>query len=221
MYVLHGVPDFANLAVHVVLEELGVPYSTDMLDIDAGDLKTPAHLARHPLGLVPVLQTPDGAIFETAAILLWLSEHHGALAPPPGSAERAAFLQWLVFTNNGLHAAAMDLIHPERPAGEGAARAVADIAHDKLRQRLTILDRMVAGTAPSYLSSDTPSVLGHYLGMLMRWIRAFPAYPDHAMPASDFPALLAVIQAHESRPAAIRAARAEGLTARFYSDPEV
>lgn len=77
MYRLFGVPDFANLAVHVALEEAGVPYEVVFLDSEAGELQSPVHLARHPLGLVPALETPEGMMFETGACLLYLGERHG------------------------------------------------------------------------------------------------------------------------------------------------
>ena len=87
-YRLYGVRDFANLAVHLALEATGAPYEAIFLDPD--DLKSPAHLARHPLGMVPMLETPDGPMIETAAILLWLADRHGGLAPAPDSPQRAA-----------------------------------------------------------------------------------------------------------------------------------
>ena len=98
MYVLHYVPDWASICVHLALAEMGVPYRLNLIDADGGGLTQPDHLRRQPFGLIPALDSPAGPIFETGAILLWLSERHG-LAPAPGSPERAAFLSWFVFTN--------------------------------------------------------------------------------------------------------------------------
>ena len=91
MYTLHASPDFASFVVHIVLEELGVPYKLHLLDFDAGDLQLPAHLAVNPFGKIPALQTPDGPMFETAAILLWLSDRHN-LGPMPHDPARGTFL---------------------------------------------------------------------------------------------------------------------------------
>ena len=218
MYRLFGVQDFANLAVHVALEEAGVPYEAVFLDMDAGDLQSPEHLARHPMGLVPAMQTPEGMMFETGAILLYLGERHG-LAPLPGAAERGAFLSWFVFANNGLHTAVMDLIHPYR-ISEAHARIVAEAARVRLMERMAALEA-VAMTRPSWLSPDHPGVLGIYISMLLRWMRAFPYAPDLAISAQDFPALHAIAAACEARPATLRAAEANGLRGRFFTDPEV
>lgn len=218
MYRLFGVQDFANLAVHVALEEAGVPYEAVFLDMDAGELQTPDHLARHPMGLIPAMQTPDGMMFETGAILLYLGERHG-LAPVPGAPERGAFLSWFVFTNNGLHTAVMDLIHPYR-VSEEHARIVADAARLRMVERMAALEA-VAATRPSWLSPDQPGVLGIYISMLLRWMRAFAYAPELAISAQDYPALCAVAAACEKRPAVLRAAEANGLSGRFFTDPEV
>lgn len=217
VYRLYGVQDFANLAVHVALEEAGVAYEAEFLDPDAGALKTPAHLARHPMGLVPALDTPEGTIFETGACLLYLGERHG-LAPAQGAAGRGAFLSWFVFVNNGIHTAVMDLIHPYRVSADHA-RTVAESARARLVERLAALDA-VAATRPDWLSPDRPGVLGIYISMLLRWVRAFPWAPDLAISAQDFPALHAIAAACEARPATIRAAAANGLHGRFFTDPE-
>ncbi|MCZ8079277.1 MAG: glutathione S-transferase family protein [Rhodobacteraceae bacterium] len=218
MYRLFGVQDFANLAVHVALEEAGVPYEAVFLDMDAGDLQSQDHLARHPMGLVPAMQTPDGMMFETGAILLYLGERHG-LAPAQDAAERGVFLSWFVFANNGLHTAVMDLIHPYR-VSEEHARIVAEAARVRLMERMAVLEA-VAVTRPGWLSPDQPGVLGIYISMLLRWMRAFPWAPDLAISAQDFPALHAVAAACEARPATLRAAAANGLQGRFFTDPEV
>lgn len=218
-YRLYGVPDFANLAVHLALEEAGLPYATVFLDPDKGELKSPELLARHPFGLVPVLETPDGPMFETAAILLYLADRHGGLAPAPQDPDRASFLSWFVFTNNGLHTAVLDLLHPYRTAGEAHARPVAEAAHARLRTLLTALDSMAA-TRPRWLTPENPGILGFYLSMLLRWMRAFAAAPDLAIAAQDYPALHALATACETRPAVIRVAAIHGLQGRFFSDPE-
>ena len=59
-------------------------------------LRAPEHLARHPLGLLPVVQTDGVTFFESGAIVEYLLEKYGQgrLAPPPGTPERALYLQW-------------------------------------------------------------------------------------------------------------------------------
>ena len=220
VYRLYGAPDFANFAVHCVLAELGQPHEAVFLDVAAGALKTPAHLARHPLGLVPALDTPEGPIFETAAILLWLADRHGGgLAPAPADPDRGTFLSWLFFTSNSLHTVVMDLLHPYRAAGEALARPVAETAHARLRERLALIDRAAAGR-PRWLSPENPGIVGIYLAMLLRWTQQCPAHADLAISVRDFPSLHAIAAACETRPAILRVAAEHGLAGRFLTDPE-
>ena len=122
MYVLHESPDSASTMVRLVLEELGVPYRARLIDRAAGELASPAYRAMQPLGKIPAMETPDGVMFETAAILLYLSETHGRLAPQPGSPERAAFLKWFFFTSTNIHPTLLEIYYPcllytSRPLG--------------------------------------------------------------------------------------------------------
>ncbi len=224
MYVLHYVPDWASFVIHAVLEELGVPYRLVLVNPTAGGpaaggLDSPAFRALNPMGKIPVLETPDGVMIETAAMLLYLAERHHALAPEPNSAGRAMFLKWFVFTNNSVHTTVMDLVHPDYPAGEAVAPMVSATAHARLKSQLAVLNAMVVADAPWWLSADQPSVLSFYLPMLLRWAAAFAAMPEHQLKARDYPALQAICAATETRAAVQRAALVEGLSGTFLSNP--
>ena len=220
MYTLQSIPDFASLIVHLVLEELGQPYTLNTLDFDTGDLDSPAHRAMNPFGKIPAMQTPDGPMFETAAITLWLADRHGVLAPAPTSPDRAAFLSWFFFTNFSLHTGMMMLVHPYRPGGEDVSFAVSQTTHARLMDELAILDAMITNNKPHWLSAAEPSILTYHLAVLMRWMKAFAKFPEHAIDSADFPAIHAILCAMETRPAAIRAATNEGLSGTFFSNPE-
>lgn len=220
MYTLQSIPDFASLIVHLVLEELGQPYTLNTLNLDTGDLDSPAHRAMNPFGKIPALQTPDGPMFETAAITLWLADRHGALAPAPTSPDRAAFLSWFFFSNFSLHTGMMTLVHPERAGGEDASYAVSQTTHARLMSELTVLETMIATRKPRWLSPDEVSILTYYLSVLMRWMKAFAKFPEHAIHSASFPTIHAILCAMETRPSAMRAAKVEGLTGAFFSNPE-
>jgi glutathione S-transferase len=220
MYTLQSIPDFASLIVHLVLEELGQPYSLNTLDFDKGDLDSPSHRALNPFGKIPAMQTPDGPIFETAAILLWLADRHGALAPAPNAPDRAEFLSWFFFNNFSLHTGMMMLIHPYKHGTEDMSHAISETTHARLMGELAILDSMIDTRKPRWLSPDEPSILAYHLAVLMRWMKAFAKFPEHAIDSRRFPAIHAVLCAMETRPAAMRAAADEGLTGTFFSNPE-
>jgi glutathione S-transferase len=202
MYTLHYWPDTASLIVRLVAEEMGVAHEARLIDREAGALNAPEYRALHPLGLIPAFETPDGPMFETAAILLYLSERHG-LAPAPGSADRAAFLKWLFFTSTNIHPTLLQMFYPDRTAGAENSAAVVTHAKARMAEYLTILDQAAAPN-PDWLSHSQPTVLGYYIAVLMRWIAG-------DFPPAQYPALFKVLTYLETRPATRAAAQAENL----------
>jgi glutathione S-transferase len=216
---LYHCPDWASSIIRLALEELSLAYDIRPMDWDAGDFDDPAFRAVNPLGLIPAMTTPDGPIFETAAILLWLNARHGGLAPGPNEPSRAAFLSWLLFTANSVHPAVMNLIHPDRPAGEASASDVARLALEKLTMQAAHLEKLITTQGPLWLTPAQPA-LGHYLGILIRWAIYLPEDPGVRFSLAPFPALTAMLAAHEATPAAVRVAAADGLGPHPYTAPE-
>ena len=90
--------------VRWLLEELRVPYDLVRVDMAAGDHKFPEHLARHPLGKVPVLEDGQVTLFETGAICMYLADKYEekGLAPRIGHSARGPYLQWMFFASTEL-----------------------------------------------------------------------------------------------------------------------
>ena len=103
--ILHYAPDNASLVVRLALEETEVPYQSVLVDRRRSEQRDPAYLRLNPNGLIPVLQTPDGALCETAAVLLWLTERTDGLGPAPTDAARSDCLKWQFCLSNTLHPA--------------------------------------------------------------------------------------------------------------------
>lgn len=221
MYRLHTAPDTAALIVRLALEELGQPYEAVPIRRAEGALDSAAYRRLNPTGLIPVLETPDGPIFETAAILLWLGERHGALAPAPGNASRAEFLKWLFFLSNTLHADLIRLFHPERYIGpDPALQAGLAACHAvRVNRHLALLDALGMAERPAWLSGTQPSVLGYYLAVLLRWSAMTPAGPAPWFELAAFPYLQGLAERLERRPAAQRATSADGLGPTPFSAP--
>lgn len=210
MYVLHYFPDTASLVVRMVLAELGVQHRCQLIDREGGALSSPAYRAMQPLGLIPALETPDGPMFETAAILLYLSDRHPGLAPAPDAPARAAFLKWLFFTSTNIHTTLLQLFYPERTAGEACAQAVQSHARARMALYLDRLDKAAAAN-PDWLPNDRPSILGYYIAMLLHWLGQFGA--DHTLQVNvaDTPALHKVLLMLEGQHATQVIAEDEGL----------
>lgn len=63
--------NFRGNQVELAASLLNIPLNK--VYISQSELKTPVNLARNPLGKVPTLQTPDGFLTETTAILRYLA----------------------------------------------------------------------------------------------------------------------------------------------------
>jgi glutathione S-transferase len=215
---LHHAPDFASTIVRFALEELELPHTLAIVDIDGGALASAEYRRVNPVGLIPALETDDGPMFETAAILLWLVDRTGRLGPGPNDPDRAAFLSWLFFTSNALHQAALAMFYPHRPAGETNTAAAEAAAQDQIVARLGLIEAMLATQSPRWLSPDHPGVLGYYIGVLVRWLILLPPAP-YGIVLDDFPHLQTVLAAHEARPAAQRVAASDGLGPTPFTNP--
>lgn len=103
MLVLKTWPTPNGQKVQILLEELGVPYCADPVNILRGDQFAPDFLEISPNNKIPALiddqpETAGGkvTIFESGAIMLYLSERHGRfLGQTP--AARLKTLEWLFF----------------------------------------------------------------------------------------------------------------------------
>ncbi|HOM14431.1 MAG: glutathione S-transferase family protein [Rubrivivax sp.] len=100
-------PQSRGRIAHWMLEELGEPYHTVWLEYGAA-MKSPEYLAVNPMGKVPALRDGDAVVTEAAAICAYLADRFPGkgLAPPLGSAQRAAYFRWMFFTAGPLEMAA-------------------------------------------------------------------------------------------------------------------
>ena len=79
------------------LEELGVPYEFILLDMQAGEHRQPHFLAINPMGKVPAIVDGDFQLWESGAILFYLTQKYGKM--PPSLEEQAKINQWILFGN--------------------------------------------------------------------------------------------------------------------------
>jgi len=219
-YRLHYAPDNASLIIRLALEDLGVSYETVLVDRRARAQKSPAYLALNPAGLIPVLETSDGAVFETGAILLWLADRHGVLAPAPDDPARGTLLKWLFFLSNTLHPAMRMIFYPDQYAGadvDAQARLRTHMQTEAARHLDTL--EAAATAHPDLFSGASPTVIGLYLGPALRWLALYPAGETGWFDLGRWPVLQAMAQALETRASAVAAARAEGLGPAPFSAP--
>jgi GST-like protein len=94
--------------VHIALEEFGLPYKVIPVNIGAGDQFKPEFLKINPNHRIPAIVDPDGpggkpfTLFESAAILIYLSEKTGGKLIPKDPTGRYQCLEWMMFQMGGI-----------------------------------------------------------------------------------------------------------------------
>jgi GSH-dependent disulfide-bond oxidoreductase len=88
------------------LEEFGLPYKRNWIDITKGDQTKPEYLAINPNNKIPAIIDHDGpggkpiTVFESGAVLLYLADKTGKLLAHNGPARYTA-LEWVFFNAGG------------------------------------------------------------------------------------------------------------------------
>jgi glutathione S-transferase len=126
---------------------------------------------------VPTLLDGEQALYEAAAICMHLADRHSdkALAPTPGTAERALYYQWLLFLSTTLQTAFMRYYRPSRASADPAHEAA--VKHKALKDVAEIwasLDRQLAGQ--SFLAGERFTGADIYFHMLNNWIWTWPRW---------------------------------------------
>ena len=220
MLQLHYFPGNASLIVHIVLEEIGAPFTLEYVDRAQSAHKSANYLALKPNGLIPVLvddesRGADGAplvLYETAAICLHLADAHpaAALLPALATRERAHAYKWLVWFANTLHTTLTHYFYPERWAADAAGAAVVKaLAETKAGAMLDQIDAELARHGGPWFLGDGYSVVDAYAFVLCRWTRGF------TRPARELPHVEPWLDRMLARAAVQRAFTSEKLSAPF------
>lgn len=217
--ILHYAPDNASLIVRLALEHRGIAYQARLVDRAVRAEKSAVYRALNPNGLIPTLETPQGPIFETGAILLWLADRYGGLGPGPDDPLRGAFLKWLFFLANTVHATEVMLFHSERYVPPETVETLQETLRDQLRGHFVTLETL-ASEAPPYLGAAAPTVLDFYLAALLRWPALYPAPRTRWHRIADYPALSGLCAGLESLACCRALQKTEGLGTRPFTDPD-
>ncbi len=209
---LHYAPDNASLCVRLLLAEMDVPYRAVLVNRAKQAQKSDAYLHMNPNGLIPTLETPNGPIYETAAILLWLADRApGRVFPAPHDAQRCIALSQLMWLSNTLHPALRMLFYPEQymPTDPNGLRR-------QTQQRLTTL---FAQLNDRWDKVQCP-VLACYLAPMLRWSALYGG--DTAwFDLSKFPVLMAFAKTFETQRKVHEVCALEGLGPTVFSDPHL
>lgn len=206
-YLLYYSPGAASMAVHWMLIEMNIPFDVHLVDIDAGNQRNPEYLRLNPAGRVPTLVVDGAPRHESAALLMLLAERHpeAALAPAPGSVDRAAWLELMIYLANTLLPAMRDWFYAGVDGDPAGAEAVQALARRRIEEACDRLDADLAD-GRDYLIGGTLSTADFLAVVLMRWTRHMPR------PALGWPHLARYIRGLRALPSFIELNTREGLT---------
>jgi len=159
----------------------------------------------------------DEPVFETAAILLHLAESHKAMVPPPADPARAAFLKWLFYVSNTLHADFRLLVYPRKHTSEAGCAELQRGAEQRLAHGFSILDHAAKDWSGH---KDAPTIIDYYVVTMLRWCALYPSKDQTWFHIGAYPRLNALAQSIETRPAVRAAMQAEGLNETPFSLPD-
>ncbi len=179
MYRLFYTLKSASMGTRVMLEELGVPYELIETSVETGAPRPAEQLAINPNGWVPVLVWDDGAMYEAAAITMYLGDRHvdANLSPRVDDPERAQYLQTLVYFSNSVQNAYQLSYYPHRfadtPDTEPSAQ---QRGNRRLRETWKIIEDQI--NQCQWVLGDRFSLVDIYLFMLTTWLRPSRGHPD-------------------------------------------
>jgi glutathione S-transferase len=181
--------------VRWMLEEVGCPYRTELLDFGPA-MKAAGFRAVNPMGKVPTIRHGETVVTECAAICAYLADvfPQAGLAPPHGSKRRGPYYRWLFFGAGPVEqSTTMQSLKVEVPpeqsgmVGYGSTAAVMDAMEGALKGR-------------DYLDGEAFTAADLYLGSHIGWGMSFGAVEKR-------PVFEAYVNRLHARPAAVRAAK--------------
>jgi glutathione S-transferase len=176
-----------------MLEEVGQPYRTELLEWGAGS-KSPQYLAINPMGKVPAITHGDVVVTECGAICAYLADAfpEAGLAPPHGSKLRGPYYRWLFFAAGPIEQA----VAVKAMGWEAPEERKIMLGYGSMDDVLDTLDGLLDGR--EYVAGDTFTAADLYLGAHLGWGMQFGSIEKR-------PAFEAYVTRLHARPAARRA----------------
>lgn len=183
--------------VRWMLEEVGQPYETKLLDYGTS-MKAPEYLAINPMGKVPAIKHGDTVVTEAAAICAYLADAFPqAHLAPATLKDRAAYYRWMFFAAGPVEAAstnaAMGVVVPPERKGM--------VGYGSLAEVVDALERAVDGR--EFIAGDRFTAADVYVGAQIGWGMQFGWLEKR-------PAFVAYSDRLQARPAAARARELDG-----------
>ena len=200
-FIVHSVPGSPfGRSVLAMLEEKGAPYR--LAPVALGTSQSPAHLARHPFGRVPVLEHDGFMLYETQAILRYLDRILPNPALTSGDPRRAARMDqamnvndWYLFHGVGNVIIFHRVIAP-RIMGKAPDEAAIEAAMPKAKVVFNELVRLLGEN--EYFGGDAISLADLMLAPAVEFFTLVPEWLVLGAAHANLTAWIARMQARPS-----------------------
>lgn len=175
---LYWGPHTCAIGIHILLEEAGLAYETEEVDVGGGATQSAAFLAINPKGKVPTLKRDDGSILtEFGAIATWIARQkpEAKLLPddPESEARMTEMLEYVEGTIHGQGFGRLfkpekyepqDVLHTKIGLGQSAVKQQ---GKEVVEQAFAIVDDQLRGRA--FAAGDAFSIADAALFYVERW----------------------------------------------------
>jgi glutathione S-transferase len=195
---LYFAPNTRAVRPRWLLEELEVPYVLERLDFSKQQHKSLDYMKIHPHGAVPSLVDGSLAMFESAAIVMYLADKYPekGLAPAPGTPERGIYYQWILYAMTTVEPPILQYYLQTRGYPEERRHAAAaDEAAAKVDEIFKIL---------AHELRDRPYIVGSHftaadvvMGSMLGWAKPMGLVDKAGPEISDYLARLVDRPAHK------------------------
>ena len=170
--------------VRWMLEEVGAPYETHILDY-ATTLKAEPYLSINPMGKVPAIRHRGKVVTEVAAICCYLADAFpdAGLAPEPR--DRADYYRWIFFTSGPIEAAFSNKAAGFEPTPERQRM----FGYGNYDLAIGTLEKALEGRR--FIAGDRFTAADLFVGANVNFMLAFnlleprPAFTDYAARMTD------------------------------------
>jgi len=203
---LYYAPGACSMASHICLEELGLAYETQRLNLANGDQRKPEYLALNPRGRVPTAVIDGKVLTENVGILSYFGGGYGqGKVWPKDTWHQAQLVSTMALLSNTVHTTYAHFFRPERYAGDAAGQeAVKAKARENYGTYLKEIDSLLAGR--KWAIGNHYTVADGYLLVFYRWGNR------QGLPVKSMPNYTRLAKEVMGRPAVAKVMADEGVT---------
>lgn len=185
-------PGSCSTGIHILLEELELPFEAYLVNLMAGDQYKPEYLAINPKSTIPTLVRDDGtSITEFQAIAWWLARRYPKAGLLPGDAEgEVRAIEVMGYVTATIHGQGYTRIFttPSYTSNEAEHEEIQARGRDIVAKGFAVMNELLAGkdyVVGSFSIADAalfyvefwadkiklelpPNCLAHYQRMLQR-----------------------------------------------------